>query len=58
MHHCIDKPAFKTEAEARCRGMYRLMIRREVLDHRLNTYECMFGNHFHFGNKPKWMEAK
>lgn len=50
MHHCIDKQAYKTEGEALCRGVYRLLIRREVLDPRLRPYECKFGNHYHFGN--------
>jgi hypothetical protein len=53
MHHCIDKRAYRTEGEARCRGMYGLMIRKGILDSRLNVYQCKFADHFHVGNRKR-----
>lgn len=52
IHHCLDKPAFKTVGDA-TRDMYKKMIQRGVLIPCLNVYECKFGTHYHYGKDKK-----
>lgn len=49
IHHCLEKPAYPTEGEAR-RVMYKMMIAKGFIRTSLRVYECKYNPHFHYGN--------